>query len=523
MNARPGASVAILLAIAAPVAPALDTPASAADRPPPNIVLILADDLGYGDPGCYNPDSRIPTPRIDALATRGMRFTDAHSPSAVCTPTRYGILTGRYGWRTWLKQGVVGGYTPPLIEPDRPTIASVLRAAGYRTGFFGKWHLGLGWKRANGFVGTAGNASEHFRGSWQDGDPAAGMNVDFTARIAGGPVDLGFDSAFFTAACSTIDGPFCFIENDRTVGIPNRPIPVDEARHPDFRPRPGWMTEGFDLTTVDEEFTRRAIAFIEGAREAPDGGARSQSPFLLILALSSPHAPWLPPSATAGTTAEGPRGDLVALVDRCVGGIAEALETHGLTDDTLVVFTSDNGPRHGGYNHRSAGSLRGHKSHIWEGGHRVPFIASWPGRIPEGATSATPIELTDLLATFCQAAGVEPPEDAGPDSWNMLPALLHPTPPPESLRPFIVSHSVFGVYAIRQGPWKLIEGTESSGGWVDPPGERPRPEAPGQLYHLAEDPGEQDNRFAAEPGIVQRLQQTLDSIRNADRSVPDSP
>ena len=186
----------------------------------PNIVLVLADDMGYGDVGCYNPESKIPTPHIDELAAAGVRFTDAHSPSAVCTPTRYGILTGRYCWRTWLQRNVVGGYTPPLIEPSRPTVASFLRDLGYRTACIGKWHLGLGWTRSNGSVGTAASAQAHLRGSWQDGDAKAGMDVDFSVPVAGGPLALGFEHALFTAACSTIDGPFCYIRGDRPEALP---------------------------------------------------------------------------------------------------------------------------------------------------------------------------------------------------------------------------------------------------------------------------------------------------------------
>ena len=186
----------------------------------PNIVFILTDDLGYGDPGCDNPASKIPMPAVNRIAARGVGFSDAHSPSAVCTPTRYGLLTGRYAWRTWLKSGVIGGYTPPLVEPDRMTTASLLRSRGYATGFFGKWHLGLRWTRMNGNAPDWDEAQKFFKGSSQDPDPRTGLNVDFTKPVGGGPVDRGYDEAFFTAACSTIDGPFAFIKNRRTVGLP---------------------------------------------------------------------------------------------------------------------------------------------------------------------------------------------------------------------------------------------------------------------------------------------------------------
>lgn len=505
---------ALLAAAAGPRSLWADAIAAGEGDVRPNIVFILADDMGYGDLSCYNPESLIPTPRIDRLAGQGARFTDAHSPSAVCTPTRYGILTGRYCWRTWLKRGVVGGYTPPLIEPDRTTVASFLKSHGYRTACIGKWHLGLGWKRQNGFVGTWKNAREHFNGSWQDGDPEKGMNVDFTQPVEGGPTDLGFDVAYFTAACSTIDGPFCFIENDRTVGIPDRPIPVDTTRDADFRPRPGWIAPGFELESVDPRFTRRAIRFIETSRREHPG-----SPFFLYLALSSPHAPWLPPRLVKGRTKEGPRGDLVALVDWCVGEILDTLDRQELAADTLVIVTSDNGPRHGANGHRAAGSLRGHKSHIWEGGHRVPFIARWPGRIEPGRTCEEPIELTDLLATCAALIGKPLPSDAGPDSRNMLPVLLgeeRDAPVHEA----IVSHSVFGVFAIRHGRWKLILECQDSGGWVRPRGTGPKEGTPGQLYDLEADPGEETNLFEKRLDIVSRLAAMLERYRESGRSVP---
>ncbi|MFQ6131951.1 MAG: arylsulfatase [Armatimonadota bacterium] len=481
----------------------------------PNIVYILADDMGYGDVGCYNPESRIPTPHMDRLATEGVRFTDAHSPSAVCTPTRYGILTGRYCWRTWLTRGVVGGYTSPLIEPSRTTVASFLRQQGYRTACIGKWHLGLGWTRQNGYVGSWQDAEASLRGSWQDGDPDTGMNVDFTKPIHGGPTDLGFDYAFFTAACSTMDGPFCFIENDRTVGIPDRPIFVDKTKEAEYgRPRGGWIAPGFVLEAVDLEFARKAVEFLErSAKERP------AAPFFLYLALSSPHTPWLPPTFVQGASDAGPRGDLVVYFDWCVGEVVSALDRLKLTDDTLLVVTSDNGPHEGVNGHKSAGHLRGLKSHTWEGGHRVPFIARWPGHIEPNNVSEEPICLTDLLATCAAIVGVSLPDSAGEDSYNILPALLGEVRD-QPIREAIVSHSVSGVFAIRQGPWKLILENQDSGGWVPPAGSGPKPGSPGQLYNLDEDPGEQINLFHEHPAIVQRLTALLRRYREAGRSAP---
>ncbi|HUS90783.1 MAG TPA: arylsulfatase [Phycisphaerae bacterium] len=481
----------------------------------PNLVYILADDMGFGDVGCFNPDSKLPTPNLDRLAAEGVRLTDAHAPSAVCTPTRYGLLTGRYCWRTWLKQGVVGGFTGPLIEPHRMTVASLLRREGYATAWVGKWHLGLGWTRQNGSALSWLDAERHLRGSWQDGDPAEGMNVNFHEPLRGGPTDLGFDYAFFTAACSTMDAPFCFLENDRALGIPNRPIFVDETKPAEYgRPRPGRIAPGFVLETVDLEFTRQAVAFLERtARERPG------TPFCLFLSTSSPHTPWLPPTFVQQAGRAGPREDLVVLFDWCVGEVTAALERLGLADETLVIVTSDNGPHEGACGHQSAGDWRGYKSHAWEGGHRVPFVARWPGRIAPGSVGAEPICLSDLLATCAGLLDVPLPADAGPDSYDISAALLG-REGEAPLREAVVSHSVYGVFTVRRGPWKLIHECADSGGWVPPKGSGPTPGAPGQLYNLDEDPAERHNLFARRPRIVRELTELLNDYRAGTRSAP---
>ena len=480
----------------------------------PNIVFIMADDMGYGDVGCYNAESKIPTPNMDKLAEEGMRFTDAHSPSAVCTPTRYGVLTGRYCWRTWLKSGVVGGYTNPLIEPSRTTVGSFLQQQGYRTACIGKWHLGVGWTRHNGYVGNWKDGPKYFEGSWQDGDAEKGMNVDFTKPINGGPVDLGFDYAYYTAACSTIDGPFCYIENRHTVGMLNKMMPIDKSVPGDYRPRPGWVADGFHIEQVDTVFTRKAVEFMENNYKKTPA-----KPFFLYLALSSPHAPWLPPDFVKGRSQEGPRGDMIVWTDWCVGRVLDALERLGLKESTLLIVTSDNGPRHGNKGHKSAGELRGFKSHIWEGGHRIPFIARWPGKIEPGSISDEVICLTDLIATCAAIVGTDLPDEAGPDSFNILSALLSrelETP----IRPAIVHHSVFGVYSIRKEKWKLILDTKTSGGWVRPRGKKPVPGTPGQLYNLEEDLYEQNDLWDKHPEIVERLTRLLEKYKKQGYSRP---
>jgi len=498
---------------------------------PPNIIVIMADDMGYGDASCYNSKSRIPTRYIDRLASQGARFTDAHSPAAVCTPTRYGLLTGRYAWRTWLQRGVIGGYTPPLIEPTRPTLASVLKSRRYRTGFFGKWHLGVGWTRSNGFVPTYEDAERMVRGSSQDPDPSTGLNVDFAKPMHGGPTALGFDEAFFTVSCSTIDGPFTFIENDRVAAIPDHQVSefYDMTGGEEGSPRRGWIAPGFKLEEVDIRFTERAVRFMESSIATDPA-----KPFFAYLALSSPHTPWIVPDLVKGKSGDGPRGDLVVLADWCLGQIMATLDRLGVTGDTLVIFTSDNGPHPGTDGHESAGSLRGLKTHIWEGGHRVPFIARWPKRIEADRTVEEPICLTDLMATFAAVADADLPEEAGPDSVDISPALFrrgraasHPGQGATRggrdrlpLREALVSHSENGTFAIRRGAWKLVLDNPTSGGWMRPPGKRPEPGAPGQLYDLSVDPGEMRNLWAERPDVVRQLTALLQKYRRDGRSVP---
>jgi hypothetical protein len=353
-----------------------------------------------------------------------------------------------------------------------------------------------------------------WRGSWQDGDPKKGMNVDFTKPVQGGPVDLGFDEAYFTAACSTIDGPFAYIHNRNTVGIPDKPIFVDKDKHADFRPRRGWVAPGFDLEEVDPTFTLKAIEFMEKSQRVnPD------QPFFVYLSLSSPHAPWLPPGFVQGKSREGPRGDLVFLVDWCMGEICKALDRMKISGHTLVIVTSDNGPRHGIAGHRSSGPLRGYKSHIWEGGHRIPFIARWPERIKPNTTSDEMICLIDLMATCAAILDTDLPVGAGPDSFSILPALVGERAN-KPVRDTLISHSENGTFAIREGAWKLILDNKTSGGWVEPAGERPKPNSPGQLYDLVSDPKEQNDLWEKRPDMVERLTRLLEKHKSEGRSAP---
>ena len=486
----------------------------------PNIVFIMADDMGYGDVGCYNPASRIPTPHMDRLAREGVRFTDAHSPSAVCTPTRYGVLTGRYCWRSALKTHVLFNYEHPLIESERLTVASLLKKHGYATACIGKWHLGLGWSAK---PGTAFDFDRPL--PWPGGspDPEAEATIDFAKPIWGGPAALGFDYFFGTSGCSTAQPPYCFIENDRTVGIPS----VRKGR--EVGGRAGLMTPGWQHKDADPTFAKKAVGFIDRHAKVSPG-----KPFFLYLAPSAPHEPALwstVPEFVKGRSQAGPRGDLVALVDWMVGQVVEALDRHGLRDNTLIIVTSDNGalPGHSAriddrepwdtFGHKSCGEWRGYKAHIWEGGHREPFIARWPGKIQPGAVCDEPVELTDMLATVAAILGTGLPNDAGEDSYDILPALLG-RKLEKPIREALIHHSVLGVFSIRQDRWKLIIGTETSGGWPPPRGEGPKPGAPGQLYDLAADPAETRNLWRDSPDVVARLTALLERYQQSGRSAP---
>ena len=509
---------------------------SAPPAPPrPNIVLILADDLGYGDVGCYNPASRIPTPHMDRLAAEGVRLTDAHAASAVCTPSRYALLTGRYCWRTPLQRRVLFNYEPPLIEQGRLTLASLLGQHGYRTACFGKWHLGL-WFAARG--GAPLSLTRPL--PWDGGplpDRSLSERIDFTQPVGGGPTTLGFDEAFYTAGCSTDQEPYCFIDGDRCLGMERAAY-----RRPHGSWRSGMAAPDWDNETVDLAFTERAAAFIDrqsrAAARTPDG---ERQPFFLYLPLSAPHSPHLPPELVRGASAAGPRGDQVALVDWCVGRVAEALQRGGVADDTLFIVTSDNGPLIGSTprpgdpegtarmdgDHRSAGGLRGYKAMIYDGGHREPFIARWPRAIPAGRVSDALVCLSDLLATCAAIAGAELPEHAGEDSTNVLAALTGAaltgaaSGSAAAPRSDLIHHSGAGVFALRcdDGPsrWKMI--FECPG---DGRGNGPVPGRAGLLYDLSRDLAETTNLWHRHPEVVRALTARLATMRRASRSVAPS-
>ena len=460
----------------------------------PNIVFIMADDMGYGDVGCYNPLSAIPTPNMDKLASEGIMFTDAHSPSAVCSPSRYGLLTGRYSWRTRLKKGVLLGYDEtPLIEEDRMTLASLLKEKGYTSASIGKWHVGLNWQTKNGYTLQDDlNESEDYSGVVRENEE----NIDFTKPVSGGPLNLGFDYFFGTFGCSTSDPPYAFIENKHTVGIPSVLIPDSLDQLPGVVK--GLMVPDWSEENVDLEFTQKATEFIDRSQKAHD-----KKPFFLYLALSSPHIPFLPPNFAKEKSKEGPRGDLVSVVDWSVGKIMETLDQYNLSKNTLVIVTSDNGPRKGANGHLSAGNFKGYKGNIWEGGQRVPFIAKWPDHIKKGTISKQIISLTDMVATFSKLTGAR--ATGGEDSYNVLPAFLGEQVQ-ESDKQVRIFHSYNGTFAIRKGKWKLIEGEikgDDTGVSVD------TSKTIGELYNLSTDPYETTNLWDSNPQTVLELTKLL--------------
>ena len=462
-------------------------PASPAEELP-NIILIMADDMGYGDPGVYNADSRIPTPHIDRIAKEGIKLTDAHSPSAVCTPTRYGVLTGRYAWRTDLKKGVLWGYSPNMIDTSRVTVASLLKDKGYHTGGVGKWHLGLG----------------------------SADSTDYFAALSPGPRDHGFDYYYGIPASLDMQ-PYVYFENETVVETPTAEVAFSAHRRQDGGGfwRAGPVAPSFKHIDVLPVTAEKSVAYIEER-------AGTNQPFFLYVPLSAPHTPWLPNDAFTDVSGAGYYGDFAAEVDWSVGEILEALDRLDIAENTIIIFTSDNGAHWypddiEEFGHSANRHLRGQKADIWEGGHRVPFVVRWPAQIAAGIESHETTTHTDFLATFAELVGADLPENAGEDSYSML-AVWKGESPEESVRPTTIHHSLDGMFAIRKGEWKLIEG-RGSGGFTQPARiEVQAGEPEGQLYNLTDDPSESNNLYLERPEVVNELQALLDEARQAGRT-----
>lgn len=481
----------------------------------PNFLFILCDDLGYGDVQCLNADGKIPTPNLDRLARGGVVFTDAHSSSSVCTPTRYGVLTGRYNWRSKLQSSVLGGLSPRLIEPGRMTVASFLKDKGYHTACIGKWHLGMDWSLKGGAVVNELSIES----------PDQVWNVDFSKPILNGPNSVGFD--YYYGISASLDMvPYTYIENDHVVALPD-----EEGLFPMMTGREGGTTRkgpraaSFDAANVLPDLTDKAIGFI---RDRADD-AKKGEPFFLYLPYASPHTPILPTGEWLGKSGLNSYGDFVMQNDDCVGRILAVLDELELADNTMVVFTSDNGcspqaqyPELLEKGHNPSHVFRGHKADIYEGGHRVPFIVRWPAKVKGGATSNKLVCLTDFMATVAEVIGEKLPANAAEDSFSFLGHLTGKSSPVQ--REVMVHHSINGSFAIRQGRWKLNL-CPGSGGWSAP---RPGRDdlsglPPVQLFDLSADIGETKNLQAEQPKVVARLTQLLERYVAEGRSTPGKP
>ena len=480
------------------------------DKELPNIIYILADDLGYGDISYNNPDSKIQTPNIDGLIAGGMQFIDAHSTSSVCTPTRYSIMTGNYAWRSRLKQGVLWSYGESLIEKDQLTVPAMLKEKGYKTGVVGKWHLGLGWAIKDEFQDSISRETadinnegliKNLNGDW----------VDFGQKLKSGPWDYGFDYNFVLPASLDIP-PYCYIENDRLVTIPDS---LTEGSHIGLDKsgpfwRPGRISKGFEFDGVLPRFMEKSKEFISSHKS-------DSAPFFLYLPLAAPHTPWVPTDTYKDKSGAGLYGDFVQMIDEQIGQLLGYLKEHNLEDNTLVIFTSDNGPywlpdKIEQFGHRSAHHFRGMKADIHEGGHRIPFVVRWPGKVKAASESKTPTTLANLMTTLAELTEVSLETESGKDSFSILPELLEQSGKNKQAPP-IIHHSSLGHFAIRKGPWKLIE-KRGSGGFTQPYLIEPAEGEPlGELYNLELDISEKDNLYLNNPEIVAELTNLLDSIR----------
>lgn len=488
---------------------AFPTVDAAAGPRKPNVVVILADDLGYGDVQCYNPQrGKIPTPHIDRLASQGMRFTDAHSSSGVCSPSRYALLTGRYHWRTSLQAGIVGVWGKPLIAPERMTIGSLAQSEGYRTACIGKWHLGRDWpisdvnrKYFTGFGPNFAGVTDAHRQAWAE---------TFAQPIPGGPTTRGFDTYFGTDVPNW--PPYCFIADDRTVGTPSELLPAAMLGN-NQGSLPGPALPDWKFEPILPRLIEEANRFVRSSVEA-------KRPFLLYLPLTTPHTPLAVNDRWKGKSGlDNAAADLIMETDDAVGQILATIAACGIENDTLVIFTSDNGfARYVGVQdlerrgHFPSGPLRGYKMDVYEGGHRVPFVVRWPGVVKPGTVSNQLVHHADLIATLAEIWGRSLPDDAGEDSFSLMPLFEGRDTP---VRRHAVSCASTGIPGFRDGQWKLILAP-------DPAADRKEKE-PVQLYDLAADLGETNNLAAEQPERVEAMKAMFAKIIESGRSTPGEP
>ncbi|RED94654.1 sulfatase family protein [Marinoscillum furvescens] len=483
----------------------------APDTSRPNIVIIYTDDQGYGDVSALNPNAKFQTPNIDKIANEGVIFTDGHSSDAVCTPSRYSLLTGRYSWRTSLKENVLRADGPCLIEEDRMTLASMLSDQGYHTAMVGKWHLQME------FEGTVNESR------------------DWSKPFREGPIDRGFDY-FFGIPASMNYGILTYLENDRVLDPPV----LFTKKKMDVTPRTYRMTPPykeewsrgylevaptFNDEEVLEKFATRAVQYINDRAAA----AKAGDPFFLYMPLTSPHLPHCTHPDFQGISACGNYGDFMVETDYRVGQVLEALRANGLEENTLVVFSSDNGAesnyvyQRDTYGHYSSLHFKGGKRDIYEGGHRVPFLMRWPAAIPAGTTVDLPVCQTDYMATIAEIVGVQLPDHAAEDSHSLLPLIQPEGKSAYDSSRVVVNHSFTGHFAIRKGKWKLNM-FRGSGGSLKPKFIEPEEgEAPYELYNLAEDPGETTNLYFEHPAIVAQLEKEITEVIQSGRSTPGAP
>jgi len=482
-----------------------------AEQTTPNVVIIYADDMGYGDLNNQNPDSKIPTPNLDQLTQDGMRFTDAHSGSTVCSPSRYTLLTGRYHWRGHMKKGIVRSWGDPAIEEGRETIASMLKSKGYQTAAVGKWHLGMVYPFKEG-IGQA----DPDKPEWRNGESKTYAPEDFNwdQPVKRGPTSVGFDYYFGDGTINF--PPYAWMENDRFMGTPSKLLNNGRVKTAEgsWECRPGPAMDNWDIPEVPIELTKRAVNWIE----KQDGN----KPFFLYFALPSPHAPIVPAERFQGKSEAGGYGDYMVQTDWMVGQVLDALKAKGLEDNTLVIFSSDNGPelyayeRIRNHDHYSMGDWRGLKRDLWEGGHRVPFIMKYPGKIKANSVNNNLVSQVDVMGTIANIVGYELPENAAEDSKDFSNGIFTEEKPPN--RNEVVYHAVNGKFAIRKGDWVLIENNTGSvtkePQWVKEKNNSMADNTPLVLYNIKQDPGEQKNLYSKMPEKVKELQMALKAIKS---------
>ena len=467
----------------------------------PNIIYILADDLGYGDVSINNPKGKIKTPNIDQIALQGMRFTDAHSASGVCTPTRYAIITGRYPFRSKLPVGVLRGYSRSLIDTDQQTVAKLLSQAGYSTGVIGKWHLGLDWTLKSG---NEALLNEKELGIKTELNPEI---IDFTKTATAGPKSAGFDYSYILPASLDMP-PYLYVENQQVEELPTAYTAGNKMEKGYSGPfwREGKMSPSFDFHQVLPRFIDKANQFIENQK--------GEKPFFLYLPLAAPHTPWMPNPEYVGKSGAGEYGDFVQQVDASVGAILKQLEKSGIDKNTIVIFASDNGPYWRSdfierFNHTSAGEFRGMKGDAYEGGHRIPFFVRWPAQVKANTISNATTSLANLLATCSDLTGIKATSE---DTYSIMPILKGQAQEVKG-QPGIVVSSSIGYFTVRKGDWKLIEGL-GSGGFTEPQKiEQVKEGVNGQLYNLKSDPKEANDVFETNQEKVKELRNLLQEIK----------